>query len=264
MKKLILLVLLLLLIGCKENIEVTTSDQLPEELVEVEIGQGLWYHGEAGLDPIKLQFSELNGTLVGKVQFREEEMTIRGELNDEIYTFIGEGYHIEFVEENDQLLGVFANSEEVLPLQLIKDNIVFKAIRLSEKGQLRNGTYQGLKSTEFFGATIKVTALFDHLIFVELNGYNGHNIGNYKFLAIDNGDSYMRSQPVKMVVRFTEHHEVHLFTDDFTYGCEEDVRYDNRYSESYQVPVLSLIQKGVANSEEENHILMNLLGDDYT
>lgn len=264
MKKWVILGLVLLLIGCKENtVQLIESDQAPLAMEEEEAKDGLWFEGFIGDKDVRLQLNEVIDRLYGKYEYNGERGALSGQKHDGFMILESELGKWYLYEEDSSLYGALV-MDSVEFVQVTRNDRPHQRLVLKEQMLARGGIYYGEHASPYEGSQLMISPLSDTLIYVEMNAYNGIHVSQRTFIASLDPEGFVsKSDDKDYTLHWVDRRGWELDAKDY-YGDEtRQTTFDDLYSEKQSPSMATALERGIALSSQEDALLNKLLGEDY-
>lgn len=244
-------ILCLLLVSCSSNSMTQENNVLEEEQQVVNQTLAFGYQGYIGKQEVIMQYHQADDTVFGKYELNGLEIVFRGEHHGDVsYIYTEKNEKMLLIPSEDTVYGVFLSDE---PLAVYATKAVLKPV-LSEAVQSFSGSYTSYDSTYYQQTIIKVTPLFDHLMYLEV--FKGNEV--LGFLALKN-ERYFELMTTDVSFEITDEREL-VFNKPL---ITENETYDIRFSESIEIGSPSLLSLGLVEDELEEIFISELLDEYY-
>ncbi|MCH4890536.1 hypothetical protein EZV73_23345 [Acidaminobacter sp. JC074] len=241
MKKLMLLIIFILLIGCGNNQTMVTYD----EKESVEITEDYILTGQFGDEEITCQYKIQGDDIFGKFDFADRQVIFRGEGKHNAFRVRAEEDELLIYIEDDTLLGV--RVEDLTPIYVGN-----KKPEITEDTLAMMGVYEQYDNTYYVGHKVIIEPLFEHLILINKVFYeNGKESSEYELGIKTESAYYLPLSDAYLMIN--ERYELVI-----DYDGQSQV-----YSETKRVSSPSLRDLKIASDEEEARLIQALLGDYY-
>lgn len=249
-----------ILVACKENEPTLIENRVEEEHQEIgEEKLGLWYEGYFGDVPFKIQWHEVDSRFVGKMIVKDVTYVITGENQDEFYLFKSDLGNLYLHVNQEAFFGCIQMDDEIISLQGTKDYLNHKFQTYSEKLNALSGEYLNEGSDYYQGVKLKMTPLFDKIIFVEAILYDGLKENIFSWLAYDENDFVGYYEGTKITLIY-DHFQWLLEAEDSTLNRQLHVVEDGFFSNSITVAPHNLENIW---SDKLFTSIKNILGNDF-
>lgn len=231
MKKLLLIGIILILVGCSnENVSIVTADQVLDETVVTEVSEDdLWYVGFAGQDTIHLRLTFLDNQVVGEYYLNDQEaQVLRGYLEGDMIYVKGD-HEFYLTQEQNSYIGAMV-SEDTIGVYATKNRNYQPS--LDESTQIMQGHYNGVNGDYYTYSSLDLVALFTDYIYVDFLGVNG-SVSDRKGLLLKSHDSDFKdlSNAYEFSLKKDEYHNIQIEFSDF--DLNDGIKIDTTYSESH-------------------------------
>lgn len=288
MKRILLTVLLLLILtSCESNInekndiennnqeidlnknEIANSE-LDDDFVD-ELGSE-WFIGKIdNQGEIRLRYEIIEGKFYGEyfLDKSNEMISLKGDLVDNVYFVSGtDGCNfIISLKVEDKILGIIEKENEYFSFYGLRENTenLIPKLDLDEIISLGD-TYINEAATMFTESSIKITPVFNELIYVEIFAQNGTHTGQVNFFAYEEQNEFIGDiEDLEFRIQLLGKGKIKLVTDRISraYNCGSNVSYGDFYSNNVIAEVYDGIKLGLAEDEYGLNNIKNLVGGNY-
>lgn len=176
---------------------------------------------------------------------------------------------------NDYIEGYWKSEDVIYPMYLIREGLnITPPKKPSREISKFDGHWTGKNSGYFGGSRAYIKALFNDLIYYELNAFNGTHSGALESFGIINKGS------AKTVFKDTTYYEkdenvffefkieddlLKLNSNMYDYMCGMGVLFDSEYVlGEIEISMPTALEVGIVETEEQDELFKKLVGDKYS
>lgn len=187
-----------------------------------------------------------------------------------------EGVLFGIYKSEDYIEGYWKSGSDIYPMYLIKEGSDINPPAKPSKSITKfKGNWKGLHSTYYESSNATITTLFNDMIYYDLSAINGFNIGEVESLAIRKGNLYETvfeeridwDDDTSDHTRFEfilKNNKLYVKSNNYSFWCGNGVSFDYVYmTEGLDIPVPTALEVGIVETEEQEKIFKNIVGDDY-
>jgi len=180
------------------------------------------------------------------------------------------------IRTKDYIEGYWQDYDHMYPMYLMREGADVKAPEKPGKHtQSFAGHWYGNNSTYYSKSDLDITALFNDMIYYDLEAQSGSNVGSYSGVAIVNQDAanallgdyndWNRHDDFQLFEFTQQMNDLCLNSNDYNYGCGMWVSFDNQYSkEEAKIEEPTALEVGIVSTSEQEDDFRDLVRTYYS
>jgi hypothetical protein len=257
-----------------------STPDITDLMKEGEVTEFIGSVGEAG---IHMSLSYQDGNLTGSYYYDKykTKININGFIDNIYLDYTSfrlwedtdqEGQFIALFINQDLIMGCWKNETKVYPMYLIRSGAAINPPKAAGKDLMElEGEWYGKNANYFSGSELTIRALFEDLLYFDLNAFNGTATGSLDgFMFYKEGtagvafrDHIIWNDPASEHVSFEirkKDDELSLISNQYDYCCGLGVAFDHVYSrEEGKHSMPSATEVGITANKEEEELFSQIV-----